>query len=506
MPNVVIPIRGQTSRRVKVEDVVRILSNRSKGTEEQYLVQWACSNAPEKPPISWHSVNELSRCLELLQDYLAIREDRKVASSQTSSSQKRKASELDSTPFTLTSELPSRTPSRSPSVTSASSAPAAPAPIDVYNGMLDVDQYGFIVCRSSKYPAAQIELRRVPTPDMVRTSLRSKVDKACLRIREEYLARLAKVPGKKIHLVNTHDMSTPSLRFRYIPQYILREGVIQAPPDTQEGCQKCSPHMGRNIGCEYTQRCGCLEYAAVNEAAITDPDMEVAYQKAKANGDSLAAFPKRFPYYAEGTKVRRAGTLVPFYLNSRRPIYECNDNCRCGPDCRNKNVQFGRTVEVEIFRTGGGRGWGLRCRENIYEGQFIDTYRGEVITDAEATRREESADKSKSSYLYSLDKFAESEGIDVEDLYVVDGEFYGGPTKFINHSCDPNCRQYTVSYNKHDPRVYDIAFFACRDIPAGEELTFDYLDKEEGEPIEDPGPDAIPCLCRAANCRKWLWT
>ena len=91
---------------------------------------------------------------------------------------------------------------------------------------------------------------------------------------------------------------------------------------------------------------------------------------------------------------------------------------------------------------------------------------------------------------------------------MVDGEFMGGPTKFINHSCEPNCRQYTVSYNKHDCKVYDIAFFACRDIRAGEELTFDYLDKEdvEGEEIKAPGKDAIACRCGAAKCRKYLWT
>jgi histone-lysine N-methyltransferase SUV39H len=217
--------------------------------------------------------------------------------------------------------------------------------------------------------------------------------------------------------------------------------------------------------------------------------------------------PKKFPYYSGDTKVRRTGSLVPFYLNSRRPIYECNDNCKCGPYCRNKNVQFGRMVELEIFRTGDVRGWGLRCRSDLFEGQFIDTYRGEVSTDAEATRREESAgSKAKMSYLYSLDKFAESENLAQEDIYVVDGEFMGGPTKFMNHSCEPNCRQYTVSYNKHDCRVYDIAFFACQDIPAGTELTFDYLDKEEGEEMDSPGEDAIPCLCGAEKCRKWLWT
>lgn len=321
------------------------------------------------------------------------------------------------------------------------------------------------------------------------------------------MRRLKQVQGNKpIHLFNIVDNTTPSLRFKYIPDYVLREGVHRLSMETQQGCQQCSPHMGRSIGCEYTKKCDCLEYAAVDEARITDPEMMAQYKDYLANGGDTIGFPKKFPYFAEGTKIQRTGCLVPFYLKSRHPIYECNEKCNCGPYCRNKNVQFGRTVELEIFKTSTSRGWGLRCKEDLHEGQFIDTYRGEIITDAEATWREKASSKAKASYLYSLDKFQESEGLNDEDIYVVDGEFMGGPTKFLNHSCEPNCRQYTVSYNKHDPRVYDIAFFACRFIKAGEELTFDYLDKEEGDPVEEPGEGAVPCLCGAEKCRKWLWT
>jgi histone-lysine N-methyltransferase SUV39H len=341
---------------------------------------------------------------------------------------------------------------------------------------------------------------------MVRVAQHARVETALKYIRAEYIRRLNKIKGQRIHLFNTVDASTPSLRFKYISEYVLRDGVFRASTETQQGCLKCSPTMGRNIGCEYTKKCDCLEYAAIDESRITSPEMLAKYHDYQLNGGDSMGFPKKFPYFAEGTKIQRTGCLVPFYLNSRRPIYECNDKCHCGPSCRNKNVQFGRTVEVEIFKTSSSRGWGLRCKEDLHEGQFIDTYRGEVITDAEATRREHNSSKAKASYLYSLDKFAESEGLEEKDLYVVDGEFMGGPTKFINHCCEPNCRQYTVSYNKHDCRVYDIAFFACRFIPAGEELTFDYLDKDEDEPMEEPGEEAIPCLCGAEKCRKWLWT
>ncbi|KAL1654593.1 hypothetical protein SLS61_002782 [Didymella pomorum] len=339
---------------------------------------------------------------------------------------------------------------------------------------------------------------------MRQSTYESEVRTAAILIRARYVQKLKKVPGPPIELLNLVDDSTPSLRFRYILQHVMGVGVTQADFATATGCEKCSPRMGRDIGCEYTRKCECLEYAAVDESRLKDDEIK-QYEEYKAGKGSSEGLPKKFPYFAAGTKIQRAGNLVPWYLESRRPIYECNDTCRCGKDCRNKNVQFGRKVKVEIFKTETGRGWGLRCKEDLTRGQFIDTYRGEVITDEEATRREDTSSKAKASYLYSLDKFAETEQLDHEP-YVVDGEFMGGPSKFMNHSCEPNCRQYTVSYNKHDPYIYDIAFFACEDIPIDTELTFDYLDKEDGEEMEDPGQYSIPCLCGSAKCRKWLWT
>ncbi|KAF1833563.1 SET domain-containing protein [Decorospora gaudefroyi] len=510
---VVIPSNGHARRRVLVDRVHSIVSNRAQNGDEQYLVRWTTDRVTNKPPLSWHSIKELVRCLEHVQDYLEVREKAKITVSVTQGNKKRKipdsgleCEERHPSPFERNLHQQNETPSvsRSPSV---SSAPPSTS-VDVFNSVLDADEHGHIFCRN--HPSAdapQLDLDTVHK--MNRLAHLDSVDKALTYIRNEYVQRLAKVPGtdkKPIHLVNLQDKSTPSLRFRFISGYVLDEerGVYRASTETQEGCT-CLPNMGRHIGCEYTKKCDCLEYATVDDSRLDEAGKE-AYAEALANGESTMGFPKKFPYWAEGTKREITGCLVPFYLNSRRPIYECNDNCHCGPFCRNKNVQFGRQVEVEIFRTKGGRGWGLRCKENVREGQFIDTYRGEVITDAEATRREKASSKAKASYLYSLDKFAESENIAEESLYVVDGEFMGGPTKFMNHSCEPNCRQYTVSYNRHDPKVYDIAFFACRFIPKGEELTFDYLDKDDGEPMDEPGEDAIPCLCGAPKCRRWLWT
>ena len=125
--------------------------------------------------------------------------------------------------------------------------------------------------------------------------------------------------------------------------------------------------------------------------------------------------------------------------------------------------------------------------------------------------------KGKASYLFDLDKHKSDAGFDKKAMLVIDGEYYGSPTRFINHSCDPNCGVYTVSYNKNDPYRYNLAFFAQEDILKGTELCFDYLeegDREDDEDIEDEEDEPtssqhvvekLPCYCGSKNCRGYLW-
>ena len=157
---------------------------------------------------------------------------------------------------------------------------------------------------------------------------------------------------------------------------------------------------------------------------------------------------------------------------------------------------------------------GLRCSDDLKKGQFVDTYTGEVITEAEVKIREANASGyHKDNYLFSLDKFGDalSEGT---QPYVVDGEHMGGPTRFMNHSCEPNVVQQTVHINHADHHVYLLAFFALQDIPANTELTFDYVAGEDDSPIsdkkarkreKDTGQAPQRCLCGANNCRRYLW-
>ncbi|MCJ1245011.1 hypothetical protein MMC30_002212 [Trapelia coarctata] len=306
----------------------------------------------------------------------------------------------------------------------------------------------------------------------------------------KYAERLRQIPGPPVTLRNDIGDTTPSTNFTFISKFKFGPGTRPLGLEWRTGCS-CDQENGRGVGCEYLN-CDCLEDSARDES-----------------GKLLG-----FPYYSTGKKK---GCMRDMFLNSRYALYECNSLCNCRENCKSRVVQKGRQVRLEIFKTKDNRGWGLCSLDDIQKGQFIDTYLGEVITDDEATRREHAVAKGKESFLFNLDKFQgqpkDDQYIPQKDIYVVDGEFMGGPTRFINHSCDPNLRQFTVTSYRGDLHVYDLAFFALENIPAGTELTFDYLDKDDEKVTGDnvqalekaKGKLATKCLCGSENCRKYLW-
>ena len=210
-----------------------------------------------------------------------------------------------------------------------------------------------------------------------------------------------------------------------------------------------------------------------------------------------------------------------------------------------------QTLVLTLFFTG------LRSPISLQKGQFIDTYRGEVITNEESSRRDDlrARDHDTDNYLFGLDKFCVPRRITKtefrqfhpdkkawhkekvasgdyvitmsdtgeplylnpdyhEPKYSIDSKEMGGPSRFINHSCDPNCAIYTVSYNHADTDLYEVAFFATEDIPTRTELTFDYKGDEDRMKITDAmadqkeredGERPIKCLCGAEDCRGYLF-
>ncbi|XP_061867594.1 histone-lysine N-methyltransferase EHMT1 isoform X3 [Colius striatus] len=157
------------------------------------------------------------------------------------------------------------------------------------------------------------------------------------------------------------------------------------------------------------------------------------------------------------------GRLLPEFNMVDPPlIFECNHACSCWRTCRNRVVQNGLRIRLQLFRT-QRMGWGVRTMQDIPAGTFVCEYVGELISDAEAELREED------SYLFDLDN---KDG----DVYCLDARFYGNISRFINHFCEPNVFPARIFTSHQDLRFPRIAFFSTRDIKAGEELGFDYKD------------------------------
>ncbi|AEO55063.1 hypothetical protein MYCTH_2086155 [Thermothelomyces thermophilus ATCC 42464] len=295
-----------------------------------------------------------------------------------------------------------------------------------------------------------------------------------------------------ITIVNDEDDEVLNPNFRFIDHSVIADDVPVAEDSFRTGCD-CAD----DEDCMYNT-CQCLDEMA--------PDSD----EDENDGSATRPRRKRFAYYSSGPK---AGLLRSRILMSREPIYECHEGCSCSLNCPNRVVERGRTVPLQIFRT-PDRGWGVRCPVDIKEGQFVDKYLGEIISSREADRRraEATVSRRKDVYLFALDKFSDPNSLDpllAAPPLEVDGEWMSGPTRFINHSCDPNMRIFARVGDHADKHIHDLALFAIRDIPAGEELTFDYVDglEDMDNDAHDPSKikDMTVCKCGTKRCRGFLW-
>ncbi|KAK5945290.1 hypothetical protein PMZ80_002494 [Knufia obscura] len=180
-------------------------------------------------------------------------------------------------------------------------------------------------------------------------------------------------------------------------------------------------------------------------------------------------------------------------------IFECGEYCSCPQNCPNRVVQKGRQIPLQVFET-QHCGFGVRSSQNIVRGQFVDVYLGEVLTNSEVDKREAAAEEDTPSYVMSLDVFIQDE----QSMFYVDGEVFGSVTRFVNHSCEPNCKTLPVVLSNGTKHLYHVAFFAIKDIPAGTELTIDY-DPGLAQAEEILDASVVQCRCGSANCRKRLW-
>ncbi|XP_071184544.1 histone-lysine N-methyltransferase 2C-like isoform X6 [Salvelinus alpinus] len=130
------------------------------------------------------------------------------------------------------------------------------------------------------------------------------------------------------------------------------------------------------------------------------------------------------------------------------------------------------------------QGLGLYAARDIESHTMVIEYIGTLIRNEVANRMEKMYEsQNRGVYMFRLDS-----------EHVVDATITGGPARYINHSCAPNCITEAVSLE----RGVKIVISSCRNIQRGEELCYDYkFDLEDDQ-------HKIPCHCGAVNCRKWM--
>jgi len=134
------------------------------------------------------------------------------------------------------------------------------------------------------------------------------------------------------------------------------------------------------------------------------------------------------------------------------------------------------------LRKSGIHGLGAFAVRDIPNGTRIIEYTGERINNAEADRRyDDNKPGDHHTFLFIL-----------SSRTCVDAAFDGNEARFINHSCSPNCE--TGVWNSR------IWISSIKRIPAGTELTYDYMYEDDPEYTEDD-LRYYRCECGAPNCR-----
>ncbi|XP_070621463.1 histone-lysine N-methyltransferase NSD3 isoform X2 [Erythrolamprus reginae] len=164
--------------------------------------------------------------------------------------------------------------------------------------------------------------------------------------------------------------------------------------------------------------------------------------------------------------------------------YECHPQvCPAGERCQNQCFTKRLYPEAEVIKT-DRRGWGLRTKRSIKKGEFVNEYVGELIDEEECRLRIKRAHENSVTNFYMLT---------VTKDRIIDAGPKGNYSRFMNHSCNPNCETQKWTVNG-DVRV---GLFALCDIPAGMELTFNYN-------LDCLGNGRTECHCGAENCSGFL--
>jgi uncharacterized protein len=142
----------------------------------------------------------------------------------------------------------------------------------------------------------------------------------------------------------------------------------------------------------------------------------------------------------------------------------------------------GRRIQTRNSKV---HGKGVFAVAALGKGDTLIEYTGERITWKEALRRHphDPTDPNHTFYFH------------IDEKHVIDAKVGGNSSRWINHSCKPNCEA-----DEEGGRVF---IKALRNILPGEELFYDYGLVLDGK-ITKKIKAEYPCWCGAKKCRGTL--
>uniref|UniRef100_A0A8D1N489 Histone-lysine N-methyltransferase SETD2 n=1 Tax=Sus scrofa TaxID=9823 RepID=A0A8D1N489_PIG len=168
---------------------------------------------------------------------------------------------------------------------------------------------------------------------------------------------------------------------------------------------------------------------------------------------------------------------------NRLLMIECSSRCPNGDYCSNRRFQRKQHADVEVILT-EKKGWGLRAAKDLPSNTFVLEYCGEVLDHKEFKARVKEYARNKNIHYYFMA---------LKNDEIIDATQKGNCSRFMNHSCEPNCETQKWTVNGQ----LRVGFFTTKLVPSGSELTFDYQ-------FQRYGKEAQKCFCGSANCRGYL--
>ncbi|QDZ25746.1 histone methyltransferase [Chloropicon primus] len=166
---------------------------------------------------------------------------------------------------------------------------------------------------------------------------------------------------------------------------------------------------------------------------------------------------------------------------------ECDPKwCACGEQCENTRFQRRKYADVSLMPPTGPKGYGLRTNVDLAKGDFVMEYVGEVIDEEEHARRKVEYREGGRRHFYFMS---------IANGELIDATKKGNLSRFLNHSCEPNCETQKWQVNGE----LCIGVFALKDVKAGGELTFDYHFENDAQQTS-----TLKCLCGEPNCRGFI--